>query len=503
MLGLFPPNCIFTVRMPEASPEGFNHPSLMSMRLLLFFFLIAIGSSKAQNLVSYSLRQSLSVEELKNEYDPNTPLERGVDIYVVLYVMNDVHGQPDTASGALSIPWKNEGEQFPLLCDMHGTTDRTYIPSAHFHLGPAFASHGFIVAEPDYLGLGNSRGFHPYVHAESEAMAGIEMLRAVKEVLADLGIQPMDELFISGYSQGGHSAMAMHRMIQQDLAGEFTVTASSPMSGPYSLSGIMFEKMMADLNYIPGIAFMPYLVLSYQEVYGNIYSDLTDIFKPQYIGPIQQFRDGSTTLSAMGTSLFTTLLLNTGTLKPRNMLQDDVRQQLLTDPTVHPIWAAITDNDLLNWVPEAPMRLFYCEADEQVPYQNSILAMETFQDGGASDVLAESKGVNLNHGGCVTPAAQATVDFFRSFLVSSTDEVIAGDSLELFPNPSSQWVHIRHAGTREYPQGELAVYDLHGRLVRQDLQFTGSFDVSQLSPGMYQCQVRQAGSTVTLRFTRI
>lgn len=457
-------------------------------------------SLQSQNLVSYSLRNSLSLDELKMEYEPNTPLERGVDIYIVHYTMLDVKGNLDTASGALSIPWPNGAEQFPMLCDMHGTTDRTAYPSKDFFQGPAYASHGFIVAEPDYLGLGRSRGFHPYIHAESEARSGVEMLRAVKAVLADLNITTRPELFISGYSQGGHSAMALHRMIQDSLSTEFQVTASSPMSGPYDITGTMFDRMMDDLNYIPGIVFMPYLILSYQEAYGNLFTNLNEVFKTPYVAAINNFYQGTSTMSSMATTLISLLLFNTGTLNPREMLRDDIVQIMQNDPESHPMWWAIADNHLLNWKPEVPMRLFYCEADEQVPYKNSTVAHAYFVGQGTTDVIAESKGATLNHGGCVLPASEATVAFFKSFLVSSTDQIVQSEDIHLFPNPATHYVHVRNTKSGAYLHGRAEVIDMNGNRVISDPVYQGTIPVGYIAAGMYTVRIYSDDGIHVTRF---
>lgn len=84
---------------------------------------------------------------------------------------------------------------------------------------------------PDYLGLGDSPGRHLYCHSKTEATASIDLyvlqkLCQLKNVLYN------DQLFIFGYSQGGHAAMATTREIQLNHSDEFTITASAPMSGP-------------------------------------------------------------------------------------------------------------------------------------------------------------------------------------------------------------------------------------------------------------------------------
>ena len=38
---------------------------------------------------------------------------------------------------------------------------------------------------PDYLGMGESPGLHPYVHGESEATATLDMIRAAREFISD------------------------------------------------------------------------------------------------------------------------------------------------------------------------------------------------------------------------------------------------------------------------------------------------------------------------------
>ena len=68
-----------------------------------------------------------------------------------------------------------------------------------------FFLRGYNVVMPDYIGMGESPGLHPYCHGASEATATIDMIRAVREaqtldmipgMTADNG-----EMFVTGYSQ--------------------------------------------------------------------------------------------------------------------------------------------------------------------------------------------------------------------------------------------------------------------------------------------------------------
>jgi hypothetical protein len=63
---------------------------------------------------------------------------------------------------------------------------------------------------------------------------------------------------------------------------------------------------------------------------------------------------------------------------------------------------ALHDNDVYDWKPRAPMRLYYATADREVPPQNTLTAAARMQQLGAN-VQAVSLGP-LSHTGAVVPA---------------------------------------------------------------------------------------------------
>ena len=135
---------------------------------------------------------------------------------------------------------------------------------------------------PDYIGMGDSPGFHPYVHAKSEATASVDMVRAAREYLSTTNFVDNNELFLTGYSQGGHACMATTKFINdENLQSEFNIVASAPCSGPYDLSGIMANTIIAPSPYSnPG--YIVYLLASYQLAYGNIFNSWSDVLYPPY-----------------------------------------------------------------------------------------------------------------------------------------------------------------------------------------------------------------------------
>ena len=224
-------------------------------------------------LIGASLIRSMSILQVQDVFVSNgVPIlaSNGVDLWLLEYETPDAKGKPVTASGLLALPQGAEGAS-PLLSYQHGTLHRwDEAPSMEEALDYtatlAMASTGYIAQAPDLLGFGSSRGLHPYVHAATEASAVVDMLRATRTYLEQESIAWNGQLFLVGYSQGGHATMAAHRELETHLSEEFTVTASAPMAGPYDLSGTMLNKLLSTEPY-DSPNYLPYLIFGYDLVY--------------------------------------------------------------------------------------------------------------------------------------------------------------------------------------------------------------------------------------------
>ena len=102
----------------------------------------------------------------------------GVRTYRLVYRTVDAHGRPSTASGLLALPIGGPRD-LPVVSFTHGTeVFRGDAPSEQptgFEPGPAYtyASAGFAVSDPDYLGLGTGPGLHPWMDVPSETTAHV------------------------------------------------------------------------------------------------------------------------------------------------------------------------------------------------------------------------------------------------------------------------------------------------------------------------------------------
>jgi dipeptidyl aminopeptidase/acylaminoacyl peptidase len=210
---------------------------LISFTFLFYFLILSPIYSQHVNSVDYI--RSASAEEISELLDYDVPY--GVRFYKMTYHTTGSDGLADVASGLIVIP-ENELQDFSLVIYHHGTSPaKDQVPSSlnlDYEAYAFIGASGFAVLAPDYLGMGDSRGFHPYVHRETQARASVDMLKAFHEWLEGENYAVNDKLFLTGYSQGGHASMSTHQELELFYATEFSVTAATHLSGPYSISGL-------------------------------------------------------------------------------------------------------------------------------------------------------------------------------------------------------------------------------------------------------------------------
>ncbi len=470
------------------------------MRIFLFAFLFFVAQAlTAQNLISSTLLLTKTKAQLNTQF--GVPfIQYGAKLYRITYTTPDINGVLDTASGLIGVP-NDATKVFPRLVYQHGTSSsKLDVPSYNASngegtIGGLFAGMGYFSLLPDYLGLGTSRGFHPYVHAASEASAALDMLRAAEQFVAQLGtVQVNEQLFITGYSQGGHAAMALHKTIEQDPAQGFVTTAAAPMSGPYSISGVMRDLILSETPYF-NPNYLPNTILSYQTVYKNLFVNLEDVFKPNYATLIAPFYNGTKSLGTLNSQLIAQLTSEFGASIPRKMLQESIVSEVINNPN-HPFNLALRDNDVYQWAPNAPTRVFYCKADDQVPYRNSIVARDTMSALGAVDFQVIDVDSTQDHGGCVTPALIQTLLFFAGLqqVTTSSSTPLEALDFQLAPNPAREEITLR-----DLPfDGLLDIIDIQGRIYFSTPVTTSglSIQVGTMPSGIYMVRLQNGENSV-------
>ena len=458
-------------------------------KLLATLFLFTTMNLSAQYLVSCNYVSSTPAVILN--VLTGLTLDYDVQTYKMIYNTVDVNGQPTIASGAFIIPSTNNCDEFPIAVYSHGTSlKKTDVPSSVTQetlIGQAFSGGGYFACMPDYIGMGESPGLHPYIHAESEATSAIDMLRAAREFISDsLGMIDNGEVFLTGYSQGGHACMATNKYIQDNnLESEFNVIASAPCSGPYALSITMADTITSLMPYSnPG--YITYMLASYQLVYGNIFNSWSEILQSPFDTIVPPFFNGSNTTLDMG-------MLNA--LLPSvvdSLIQDSVLTNFVNDSVNknHPLWLALLDNDNYDWNPLNPVNMYYCTADEQVAYENALLADSVMNENGASDVQSINSGSGLNHGECVLPALTSTFNWFQTLKTpcSSGVGILSSENqFNLYPNPSSDILKLSLND-----EAEVKIYSTMGRLIyNQIISAQENIKVEHWAKGLYLVEIKQ------------
>jgi dienelactone hydrolase len=349
--------------------------------------------------------------------------------YKLRYNTVGAKGEATTASAALLVPNGTDARCHgarPVVLYAHGTsTDKAYDISdlknddngEGLLIAAQFAAQGYIVVAPNYTGYDTSTlAYHPYLLADAQSKDMIDALAAARTALAAPAMQSTDsgKLFVTGYSQGGYVAMATHRALE---AAGATVTASAPMSGPYALTAFFDAVFSGQVNGGAPVYFT-FALTAYQQAYGNIYTNATDVFEAQYASGIEALFPSTLTrgqLYAQGKLPQNALFNSTppdlayASITPAtqpatfaalfaqgfgtgNLIRNSYRLSYLNDARTNPDggWPTVTSslppaspalglrqalksNDLRSWTPKAPTLLCGGQNDPVVYWLNAQL----------------------------------------------------------------------------------------------------------------------------------
>ncbi len=190
-----------------------------------------------------------------------------------------------------------------------------------------FAAQGYIVVAPNYAGYDISTlGYHPFLNAEQQSGEMIDILTAARTALPKTmssATSDSGKLFVTGYSEGGHVAMATQRALEATGA---VVTGAAPMSGPYALEAFGDAIFFGDVD-LGSTEFSPLLTTSYQKAYGNIYTTPGDVYSATYVNGIETLLPSATPID---TIFSTGLLPETAAIRQHHAGGHRARQPVLS-----------------------------------------------------------------------------------------------------------------------------------------------------------------------------
>jgi hypothetical protein len=393
----------------------------------MFFFVILSGSLKSEpgQLIDYTHQSTMTQDEIIfilwfAGFDPVADF--GISVYDIKYETEGEGGYIDTLSGLVAFP-HSPIEAFPILSYQHGTAvNDASAPSLAgltmdnpevLIISLVTAPSGFITLFPDYEGLGDPNKFHPFIIAESYTHSVVNMVRAVKQLSAELEgddqFQFNDQLFLIGYSEGGYATMAVQRGIELNFSDEFTITTSCPMAGPYDLAGTMVDYFLSIPSY-PKPFYVPFVLTSHLWYYQGEDVDFGDYFEPFWADTLPSLFDGT----HFGDEIDALMPEN-----PLDIILPDVLEEF-TNNEDHFFRQTLQQNTLLDWIPMSPTYLYHGIGDDIVPFQNAQVAYDTFVSNGADSVTLTLYPEEMGGHGEV-----ATTCLFAGFDVISDRQAIS------------------------------------------------------------------------------
>ena len=334
-------------------------------------------------------------------------MEHSVAVYTITY-NTTFQGDPIVASGLVAIP-TTSGVQFPVLSFQNGTnTLNSMAPSVNpdsqiFLMLEFIASTGFIISVPDYLGFGASNQmFHPYMHKESTIQAVTDMLRAVKELVNNhLFTEINDDLYITGYSQGGWATMQLQKAIETQYSSEFNLKASACAAGPYDLNYIN-KYVLKQQNY-PMPYFLGYVFNSYINL-GLVTTPASEIFNTPFDNVVATYYDGTHSGEEINAALSTTVGI---------LFTDNYRHNAYTDSKFSSIVNGMSSNSISAWKTVTPTMILHGTNDEFIPPQVSLNIYEDFLTKGVStDQITYIPLAGLGHTSGIIPAELQAINWF-------------------------------------------------------------------------------------------
>ncbi|AWW00508.1 alpha/beta hydrolase family protein [Arcticibacterium luteifluviistationis] len=303
-------------------------------------------------------------------------VQSGIKQYKITYETKDVYGNTILASGAVLLP-TDITENLAMASLHHGTLINEADAPSYFKfetettLASFMASTGIIVGMPDYVGYGASKNIdHPYEHYEGLGEPGADFVQAMIEMVKDEGVNWNEVLMLGGYSEGGYAAMATHKWIEENMANSLKVKVSVCGAGAYNKTAT-FKKLLNEggSSELANNRSYIWVLRTYNEIYG-LNKPMSYYFKEPYASEIE-----SKGLEAV----IETSLKETAT----DQFKDDVNNGNYPE-----LLAAIAENDIFDWKPNAKVSLYHGTADDYVPFLNSETAFNAMTNKGANVSLS-------------------------------------------------------------------------------------------------------------------
>lgn len=302
---------------------------------------------------------------------------------------SEYKGKPIILSGNMYVPKSKQCRGLILAC--HYTyAALSESPSQGPTLSSLLATKGYAVVDADYVGFGITyQTVHPYLDKQATARAVADLGRLARPFLEANGYTfTTDDIFIFGYSQGGHAATAVQEYIEShpDYYADLPLTKVYCGGGPYD------PKTTYDVAKATDVIGFPAVVPMFLQ--GTIYAnDLNDATLPLPITEAdflsdEMLRDDryKTWLNSKAYTMdqVNMLMKNIGCGKFSTILRPEAMGGEEYAPNKI-LFEKLAQNSTATYCPKTPMYVFHSKGDDVVTFDNAEMLQRAFRDRGADE----------------------------------------------------------------------------------------------------------------------
>jgi pimeloyl-ACP methyl ester carboxylesterase len=331
------------------------------------------------------------------------PIMNGIELYRVVYWTQHL-GNAERVSGLFAIPRRAEPKATVMW--LHGTSvQRNFAPSTPTKeegvlIAAAYSGNGFLTIAPDYVGLGQSQSYHPYLYSPTTVNTARDLLTAAQSVAAGMSIPWQRKFFLAGFSQGGSAAAVVQRSIEADPVPNVELLAAAAMAPPLNLAEITVPAALIN-NAASASLYLAYIVHSFSKIYRH---EPNSVLTDQYASMLPELYSGDKDSASVIAAL---------PKDPKVMCRPEFLQGLKESQAS---WFrdALVENEAFNWTPKNELRLFVGDQDVDVTAVDARAAYESMKARNGNVSLVEVGP--YDHDGVVTRSVPRSVMWFNQIL---------------------------------------------------------------------------------------